>query len=184
VPLLLGVRLAARRPRRMALSAAGAAVTVSGLVTALAAHAQLKGHHGIAGLADPKSTRLSHVLLMITLMLVLQAAVNAIFLTWATVVDSTPSAALARALGATPGQVAAGIAAAQVLPATGGAILGVPLGLGLFVAVSGDARTLPSAASLVATLAGTVAALVALTIIPTRTVHRRSVARLLGSERA
>ena len=39
VPLLLGLRLAARRPRRTVLAVVGIAITVTGLVAALGAHA-------------------------------------------------------------------------------------------------------------------------------------------------
>jgi len=63
---------------------------------------------------------------VITVMLVALAAVNAIVITWATTLDNRPSAALARALGATPHQVSAGLSAAQVLPALAGAVLGMP----------------------------------------------------------
>jgi putative ABC transport system permease protein len=68
VPLLLGLRIAARRPRRALLSVASIAVMVTGLVTALAADDQLGGQEGTGtpGLADPRADRLSHVLLLIT----------------------------------------------------------------------------------------------------------------------
>jgi predicted lysophospholipase L1 biosynthesis ABC-type transport system permease subunit len=103
VPLLLGLRVAARRPRRVVLSGVSVAVTVSGIVAALTAHAQLNARQaaGSSGLADPRTDRLNQVLLVITIMLVAQAAVNAIFVTWATVLDARHSSALARALGAT-----------------------------------------------------------------------------------
>ena len=42
------------------------------------------------------------MLLVITITLVVLAAVNAIFITWATALDARHSSALARALGATP----------------------------------------------------------------------------------
>ena len=41
VPLLLGLRVAARRPRRVVLATVSIAITVSGIVAALAAHADL-----------------------------------------------------------------------------------------------------------------------------------------------
>ena len=84
--------------------------------------------------------RLNQALLVITIMLVALAAVNAIFVTWATALDAKHSSALARALGATPQQVSAGLSAAQVLPALAGAVLGIPGGLALFAALSGDGR--------------------------------------------
>ena len=72
---------------------------------------------------------------MITITLVTLAAVNAIFITWATALDARRSSALARALGATPEQVSAGLSASQVLPAIAGAIMGIPAGLALLAAV-------------------------------------------------
>jgi putative ABC transport system permease protein len=182
VPLLLGLRVAARRPRRVLLGAVSAAVTVSGIVAALAAHAQLGV--GSPGLADPRADRLSHVLLLITIMLVAQAAVNAIFITWATVLDARHSSALARALGATPQQVSAGLAAAQVLPALAGAILGIPGGLGLFAAVSDEAAEIPTVWWLLAVVLGTPLVVAALTAIPARTSARRPVAEILQAELA
>jgi hypothetical protein len=65
-------------------------------------------------------------------------AINAILLTWATVLDARHTSALARTLGATPQQVSAGLSAAQVLPALAGALLGIPGGFGLYSAVNKD----------------------------------------------
>ena len=64
-----------------------------------------------AGLALPRTARhpgcsrtarVDQVLLIPTVMLATLAAVNAIFITWATALDARHSSALARALGATP----------------------------------------------------------------------------------
>jgi hypothetical protein len=52
------------------------------------------------------------------------AAVNAIFITWATALDNRHSSALARVLGATPREVSSALAAPQVLPALADASLG------------------------------------------------------------
>ena len=119
VPLLLGLRLAARRPAPAALRVLSIAVTVTGIVAVLASHAQLSAQQvvGSSGLSNPRADRLNQVLPVITVMLVALAALNAIFTTWATVLDARHSSALARALGATPQQVSAGLSAAQVLPA-------------------------------------------------------------------
>ncbi|WCB96509.1 hypothetical protein DSM104299_05268 [Baekduia alba] len=182
VPLLLGLRVAGRRPRRSLLCAAGATITVAGIVAVLCAHAQLDAQRTTSALADPRTDRLSDVLALIAVMLVAQASVNAVFITWATVLDARRTSALARALGATPGQVAAGLSAAQVLPALAGAIVGIPAGLGLFAAVSPDAAPAPSAWWLLATVAGTVVVVTALTAIPARASARRPVAAVLRSE--
>ena len=181
VPLLLGLRVAARRPRRVVLATASIAITVSGIVAALAAHADLHD----ASAADPsQAERLNQVLLVITTTLVLLAAVNAIFITWATALDARHSSALARALGATPQQVSAGLSAAQVLPALTGAILGIPGGIGLIWAVDPDSTTLPPLWQLLAVVPGTVLVIAALTAIPARVGARRPAAEILVSERA
>jgi hypothetical protein len=184
VPLLLGLRVAGRRPRRSLLCAAGATITVAGIVAVLSAHAQLDAQRTTSALADPRTARLSDVLALIAVMLVAQATVNAVFITWATVLDARRTSALARALGATPGQVAAGLSAAQVLPALAGAIAGIPAGLGLFAAVSPDSAPTPSAWWLLTTVAGTVVVVTALTAIPARASARQPVAAVLRSELA
>lgn len=180
VPLLLGLRMAARRPRRVVLSAFSVMVAVSGTVAALCARAELDSQSG--GLSDPRTDRLSQVLLLITVMLVALAAVNAIFVTWATVLDARRASALARALGATPGQVSGGLSAAQVIPALAGALAGVPAGLALYVAVDPDGTTMPPLWKLLATGVGSVLAIAALTLIPSRVGARRAVADVLRSE--
>jgi putative ABC transport system permease protein len=186
VPLLLGMRVAARRPRRVVLSALSVAVTVSGIVAALTAHAQLNARQaaGSSGLADPRTDRLNHVLLVITIMLVAQAAVNAICVTWATVLDSNHSSAIARALGATPHQVSTGLSAAQILPALAGAMLGIPGGLGLLALVSADPTTPPPLWWLLATVIGAAFVIAGLTGIPARISAHRTVAEILQSELA
>ena len=115
VPLLLGLRLAARRPRRPVLAVVGIAITVTGLVAALGAHAEL-----LDGSSSTRADQLNQVLLVITITLVALAAVNTVFITWATALDGRHASALARALGATPQQVSAALSAAQALPASRG----------------------------------------------------------------
>jgi putative ABC transport system permease protein len=187
VPLLLGLRLAARRPRRMALSAATIAITVTGLVAVLAFHATVSHKHlgGSPGLTSPVADRDSQVLLVITVALVALAMLNAIFTTWATVLDTRHSSALARALGTTPRQVIAALSAAQVLPALPGAILGIPLGIGLFKAASGAGLlTIPPPWQLLAVLTVTLLTVAGLTAIPARIGARRPVTEILQAELA
>ncbi len=74
------------------------------------------------GLINPVHAGVGRVLLVITVVLVVLAAVNAIFVAWSTVLDSRHPLAVARALGATQEQVSAGISAAQLLSALPGAI--------------------------------------------------------------
>lgn len=184
VPLLLGLRVAARRPRRAVLGAISIFVTVSGIVAALGAHADLHADEVAAGdlLGSVRADRLNQTLLMITVTLVALAAVNAVFVTTATVIDNRHASALARALGATPRQVSAGLAAAQVVPALVGAMLAIPGGLGLLAVVDPDATPVPPLWQLVAVVPGTVLVVAGLTTIPARLGARRSIAATLRSE--
>jgi putative ABC transport system permease protein len=186
VPLLLGLRVAARRPRRVILGVASIAISVSGVVAALTAQAQLNSDQPGVGSAlnSFRADRLNQVLLLITITLVTLAAVNAIFITWATALDARRSSALSRALGATPQQVSAGLSAAQVLPALAGAALGIPGGIGLFAAVSDTDTIVPPIWQLLAVVPGTVLIIAVLTAIPARLGARRPVAEILRAERA
>ncbi len=179
VPLLLGLRVAGRRPRRVVLGVVSIAITVSGIVAALAARAQLA-----ASVGTDELHAANRVLLVITLMLVALAAVNAIFITWATALDARHSLALARAVGATPREVSAGLSAAQVLPAFTGAVLGIPGGIGLYMAVVPDEAPIPPLWWLLAVVAGTVLVVAVLTTIPARLGARRPVAQILQAELA
>jgi ABC-type lipoprotein release transport system permease subunit len=179
VSLLLGLRLAGRRPRRTVLAAASVAITVSGLVAVLAAHADIAD-----GSNDLRAEQLNQVLLVITITLVALAAVNAVFITWATALDARRPSALARVLGATPQQVSAGLSLAQVLPALAGAILGIPGGLALIAVVDPDGAPAPALWQLLAVVPGTVLVVAALTAIPVRISARRPAAPILRSELA
>jgi hypothetical protein len=92
------------------------AVTVSGTYVLLVLDTFLTHHPGATGYDDAQVRVLRHVLLVWTVVLLGLAAVNAIVVTWVTVLDNRHTSALARALGATPGEVSAALAAAQVLP--------------------------------------------------------------------
>jgi putative ABC transport system permease protein len=187
VPVLLGLRLAARRPRRALLSAASIAVTVAGIVAVLAFHATVNDRlpgRSSGGLANPVVSRDEQMLLVITVMLVTLAALNAIFTAWATVLDARRASALMRALGASSRQISAGLAAAQVLSALPGAIVGVPLGILLFKAVGGSRTVPPSAPWLAATLLGTLLAVAGLTTVPARIGVRQPAAEILQAEAA
>ena len=194
VSLLLAARLAARRPRRTVLNVLSIAVTVSGIVAVLFAHAVLTGSQfGVsAGSANlnlfdvgftSKAQREDQVLLIISIMLAALAAVNAVFITQATVQDTSHASAVTRALGATPQQLTAGLSLAQVLPALAGAILGIPMGYGLFTAANqGGTASHPPAWWLIAAVLGTMLAVAVLTSIPARIGARRPVAQILQSE--
>jgi ABC-type antimicrobial peptide transport system permease subunit len=188
VALLLGLRLAARRPRRMVLSAVSIAITVSTIVTVLTAQAWLDAHqlHTSSGLEDPQDTRLRQVMLIITVVLVILAAINITFITWSTVIDSRRQLAVTRALGATPGQVSAALSTAQLLPAVVGVILGIPGGIGLYAAVSNNSGSTvtPPVSWLIAVVLGSLIVVGGLTAIPARIAARRPVAPVLQSELA
>jgi ABC-type lipoprotein release transport system permease subunit len=186
VPLLLALRVAARRPRRVLLSAASIFITVTGIVAVLAARAQIHQDAELIGGTDPNTVRANQVLLVITVTLVALAAVNAIFVTWATALDAKHSSALARALGATPQQVSSGLSMAQVLPALVGAALGILGGLALFAATGGgdDGVTGPPLWQLLAVVPGTVLVVATLTTIPARLGARRPTAEILQAELA
>jgi ABC-type lipoprotein release transport system permease subunit len=180
VPLLLALRVAARRPRRVVLGVVSIAITVSGIYVALVLNAFLTTQPLAAGYDGAQVEVLRQVLLVVMVTLLSLAAVNAIFIAWTTVLDNRHSSALARALGATPREVSAALAAAQVLPALVGAILGVfPGGFALFAAINAitggdsDRATLPSLWQLLALVAGTVLVVAALTAVPARLGGRR-----------
>jgi len=187
VPLLLGLRLVARRPGRALLSTASIAVTAAGIVAVLAFHTtvNLRTAGATPGLGNPVVTRDEQMLQVLTMVLVALAVLNAVVTAWATVQDTTHTSALARALGAAPQQVSAAVSAAQVIPALPGALLGVPLGIGLFaVASHAGIVTVPPAWWLAAAVLGTVAAVAALASIPARVGARRPPGQILQTESA
>jgi putative ABC transport system permease protein len=197
VPLLLAVRVAARRPRRVVLCVASIAVTVSGIVALLFAHATLGASqfgNTVSGSVDfntfdvgfsSRTQRIDQVLLTVTILLLALAALNAIFITRATVQDARHASALTRALGATPEQVTVGLSAAQILPALVGAVLGIPGGLGLFTFASkGGGVSQPPAWWLIVAVLGTATTIAGLTAIPARFGARRPVIEDLRSEAA
>ncbi|GAA2735545.1 FtsX-like permease family protein [Actinocorallia aurantiaca] len=191
VPLLLALRITARRPRRAMLNVASIAVTVSGVYVALVLDAFLTAGPPAGGYGDAQAEPLRRVLLVVMVTLFCLAAVNAVFITWATVLDNRRSSALARALGATPGEAGAALAAAQVLPALAGAVAGAfPGGFALFHAINavtgGDSgrATLPPLWQLLALVPATVLVVAALTAVPALLGGRRPVTETLQAEPA
>jgi putative ABC transport system permease protein len=186
VPLLIGLRLAARRLRRTMLSAASTAITVTGVVTVLAFQATADGKRfATPGESNPVIDRDMHALLLLTVVMLTLAVVNAIFTAWVTALDAQHSSALVRAFGATPGQLTAGLAAAQVMPAMLGTLVGVPLGIEFFSAANGAGiLTIPPTSWLVAVVLGIPLAVALLTAVPARIGARRPVAKVLQAELA
>ena len=189
IPALYGLRLVARRPRRALLNGANIAVTVTGIVAVLAFHAyaddKLSGASALTagGLSNPVINRDEQMLTVITVMILTLAVLNALFTTWAMVLDARRSSALMRALGARARQVSSGLVLAQVLSALPGAILGVPLGFGLFTAAV-HGGTLPPVSWLVAAVLGTLVAMAGLTIVPATMGTRQPVTEVLQAEAA
>jgi putative ABC transport system permease protein len=183
-PLLLGVRVIARRPRRAVLTAASVAVTVAGFVAVLTFHATADMTLGAStsAVSDPVVDRDEQMLVVITVALVALAALNALITAWSTVLETRTSSALTRALGASPRQLGVGVAMAQAVPALPGALLGIPLGLGLFAAATsgGAAATdIPPTWWLGAAVIGTVLAVLVLAAIPARIDSSRPIAPVL-----
>jgi putative ABC transport system permease protein len=178
VTLLLGLRLAARRPRRTLLGAASVFVAVSGVAAALWAQASLDRYDSGPRANGP----LDQVLLVVTVGLVLLAVVNAILIAWATTTDVRLASTVAQVLGATPGQVSVGIAAAQTVPALAGAVLGIPGGALLFAILSGPGSVAPHAWWLAVVVLTAAAAVAVLTFIPSRLAGRAGLAPILRAE--
>ena len=127
--------------------------------------------------------RVDQVLLVLTVMLVVLASVNALFITQVTAVDARHSGGLVRALGATNEQFAAALSAAQLIPAVPAVLVGIPAGIGLVGAVAhGGTTTVPPAWWLAAAAVGILVALGALVAIPARAAARRSPAEILATE--
>jgi putative ABC transport system permease protein len=184
LPMLLGLRMTARRPRRMALSTASIFVTVSGIVAALGANTLPQVDRlDEFGLPATRNAQVHQALLWITITLVALAAVNVVFITAATVADNRHSSALVRALGAAPHQVSGGLSGAQLLPAVAGAVLGIPGGLALLAAVSDEPAHIPGW-QLLAVVPATAVVVAAVTAIPARLGARRPAAPTLQAERA
>jgi putative ABC transport system permease protein len=148
--------------------------------------AQASGPAFVPGVPNPVTEQVGQVVFVLMLALLILAAVNAILIAWSTSLDALRFTGLTRALGATPRQVTAGLSAAQLLPAAGAALLGVPLGL-LIYDVARTAGGASGAAStpygeLPAIIPGTLLAVALLTALPIRVVCRRPVAEVLRAD--
>jgi putative ABC transport system permease protein len=182
VPVMLGLRLIGRRPARAVLAVISTAVTVTGLV-AVVISATVTGR-GTNGLHNLRTERLAQVTTTITVMLLVLAAVNTVFLTWAIVSDARHASALARTFGATPRQVTVGLTVTQVVPALLGVLLGAPAGVLLYRQVTQTSVTLPSPGRFALVLIGAVLAVAVCSVIPAAAAARRSVADVLSAESA
>jgi putative ABC transport system permease protein len=131
--------------------------------------------------SNPVTDRLDRVMLILTTVGVVLAVVNAVMTTWATAIDARRSSALTRALGATAGQVSAGLSAAQLVPMLPGAVIGIPAGIGLFEMVNGGGVTaIPPVWWFAVTVAAGLTAMAVLSVLTARTAARGSVAEIMG----
>jgi ABC-type lipoprotein release transport system permease subunit len=188
VPLLLALRVAARRPRRVVLGVVSIAISVSGVFVGLVLDTFLTTQAVAVGDDDAHTELLRQVLLVVMSLVVALAAVNALFITVSTVLDNRRSTALTRALGATPREVSLALGAAQVLPALAGALVGAfPGGLALYHLINavtgGDSgrAMLPPLWQLVTLVAGTVLVVTALTAAPAHLGGRLPVVESLST---
>jgi ABC-type lipoprotein release transport system permease subunit len=177
VPLLFAVRLVARRTRRSLLTAISLAIAVMMAVAALTLQ------HQVDVRDQQRGTAANIIVFLLSAILIVLAAVNAIFTTWATIIDAQKPTALARALGATPRQVSAGVTSAQLIPGLVAACVGIPAGLALYHLAGGHLNhASPPLLTLLAVIPGTLIAVAVVTAIPARIGARRAVAEVLRSD--
>ncbi|MFK0105505.1 FtsX-like permease family protein [Streptomyces sp. NPDC091217] len=183
VPVLLGLRLIARRPGRAFLQACSITATVITITALLVIFVQRRVSYGIDSphLGSLKDAQSRHMIVAVAAALVVLAAVNTLTTTWTTAWEARHTMAVARALGATPGQVTAGLSAAQLLPAVPGAVVGIPLGIAFCWPFSAANTVYPPAWWLFGAALATVLVTAALTAVPARIAARRSVAQTLSA---
>ncbi|MFI7640804.1 FtsX-like permease family protein [Nonomuraea sp. NPDC049400] len=186
-PLLLGLRLTARRPGRAVLQACSTATTVVAIIALLTLYVQPERGYGLDGSSALPNLRGEHdrrLMLAVTILLIALAVVNTITFTWTTAMEARANMAVARTLGATPGQISAGLSAAQLLPALPGAIAGIPMGIALCWFFSVRNTAAPPFAWMLAAALAILLATAALTALPARLAARRPVAQTLSAETA
>jgi putative ABC transport system permease protein len=167
VALLIGVRINARRPRRARLVMVNALITTAVLAAVVMQHAQRRV------LETDHVLQAQHIVVVVACSL---ALLNTAVTTWTAVLDARQPLAVARALGATPTQAAAGIAVAQLLPALPGVIVRIPFGIELILTFGLGTFREPPTSWMVATGLAVLVAIAALTAVPAR----RPVAAGLG----
>jgi putative ABC transport system permease protein len=188
VPLLLGLRLVARRPRRTVLTATSLMIAVAMVVAALTVQRSIAvtdqsqaavGFFFVSGVVQSAN----RVLLVLSVILVTLAAISTTFTAWAAVIDARIATALARALGATPRQISAGLTTAQLLPGLVAACAGIPAGLLLYEIAGGHLTdAMPPLLWLLAVIPATLIAVAGVTWMPARIGARRPVAEVLRAE--
>ena len=182
-PALLGLRLAARRPRRTALTTLSVALAVCAGVVVLFAQSSLHAERGnVGGPTDPQIAQLQVVTTTLTLLLGVMAAVNLLFVTRASTVDARRMLAVARAVGVTPTEAGAAVGLGQLLPAVVGMALGGAAGTALFHALSASRAAAPPTTQLAGLAILTLLITLALTAIPARLEARHPIAETLRGQ--
>ncbi|WP_225847645.1 FtsX-like permease family protein [Streptomyces sp. HPF1205] len=173
-PLLLGIRLLARRPGRAVLAAVGTAATTLMVTAVLTFHAVLDAAPAAErfGPIEVRTEQTGRVLLAVTLALVALSTLNTVLLGWSTAVQARRALTIARTLGATPGQVVTAFCVAQLLPVLPGIAAGVPAGLLLYWFFS-PSMVMPPATWLLGAALATVVVTGALSALPAW-AHTRS----------
>nr|WP_225956454.1 FtsX-like permease family protein [Amycolatopsis lexingtonensis] len=179
-PLLVGVRLLARRPGRAALTAIGTAAIS---VTAAALLAFAVDDTGTR-LTDPAmaavNARSGQVALGVIFALGALSALNTVFVGWSGAVQARRALAVTRALGATPGQVVTALCTTQLVPAVPAVLAGIPGGLAVYGFVNPRSATPPASWQLAAAL-GVLLAVGVLTALPAWAHTRRPAGHALGA---
>lgn len=181
-PLLIGVRLIARRPGRAALSALGTAATTVMVTAVLTFRVGLEAEtaQGTSTFENIRYAVTGQVMLGVTVALLALSVLNTVVVGWSTAVQARRALAVTRTLGATPGQVIAALCTAQLLPAVGGIAVGFPLGIGLFALFSAVVVTPPGSWLAVAAPA-VLLAVAALTAVPAWLHTRSPAGRVLNA---
>jgi hypothetical protein len=174
VSLLLGLHLVARRTRRSVLTGVSLMIAVAMIVATLELQhnidtkSDVHAPTGFVILTNLVANSVSHVVFVLSAILVVLAAINAIFTTWATVIDAgkvqrtQPSArrytTASRHRNDDSSADISGLAAA---------CLGIPAGIGLYALAGGGSASLPILWSLAVTPAALIV-VATLTAIPAR----------------
>ncbi|MFI1735300.1 FtsX-like permease family protein [Streptomyces acidicola] len=184
-PLLIGVRLIARRPGRAALSAVGTAATTVMVTAVLTFQVSLEADtaQGTSTVQEIRNGVTGQVMLGVTVALLALSVLNTVFVSWSTAVQARRALAITRTLGATPGQVIAALCTAQLLPAVGAIAAGIPIGIGLFALFSTVVVT-PPGSWLAAAAPAVLLAVAALTALPAWLHTRSPAGRVLNAEPA
>ncbi|MEV1006193.1 FtsX-like permease family protein [Streptomyces sp. NPDC049881] len=182
-PPLIGVRLIARRPGRAVLSAVGTAATTVMVTALLTYRVSLKAEaaQGTSTFEEIRNALTGQVMLGVTVAILALSVLNTVYVSWSTAVQARRALAVARTLGATPGQVIVALCTAQLLPAIGGIAVGVPIGIGLFALFSAVV-VIPPASWLAAAAPAVLLAVAALAALPAWLHTRSPAGRILNAE--